>query len=368
MLIVICPDSFKGTLTAAEAGHVIAEAWGSVRPGDELRIRPLADGGEGSLAVIAANSPGARWVETGPVFGPGGSPVQGRYLLLPDDIAVVELAVTSGLTLLDHLDAVGATSRGVGDVIDCALADGARSVVLALGGSASTDGGTGLLSALGVQFLDSAGCILPDGGGYLRHLYRIDLAGLISAPPAGVQLLVDVDAPLLGPRGAALTFSPQKGASPDDVQLLESGLRRLADVVGGDVNEPGCGAAGGTAYGVKNIWGAEIVSGARIIADIAGIDDEIRWADLVITGEGLFDISSLSGKIAGEVLSRAGRFGVQVVVVCGDSDVSSDTDFVPGSGYVRICSAREVAGSREVAIGAPGYWVGIAAANLAAIY
>ena len=210
---------------------------------------PLADGGEGTLDVLAAAVPGARWQQA-QVTGPAGQPVDCPWLDLPDGTAAVELAAASGLPLLSRPDPLGAQTIGLGEVIGCALDAGARQVTIALGGSASTDGGTGALAALGARFLDADGRPLPAGGGALRDLAAVDLTGLRPPPPGGVSCLSDVRAPLLGPAGAAAVFGPQKGASPAQVALLDEGLARLAGLLGGDPDAPGAGAAGGTGYGL----------------------------------------------------------------------------------------------------------------------
>ena len=265
MRVVIAPDSFKGSLPAAAAAAALAAGWQAARPGDEVRTVPLADGGEGTLDVLAAAVPAARW-EQAQVTGPAGQPVDCPWLVLPDGTAVVELAAASGLPLLSRPDPLGAHTIGLGEVIGCALDAGARHLTVALGGSASTDGGTGALAALGARFTGTDGRQLPPGGGALPRLAAVDLTGLRPPPPGGVSCLSDVRAPLLGPAGAAAVFGPQKGARPDQVALLDSGLARLAGLLGGDPAAPGAGAAGGTGYGLAAAWGALIGPGAPQLA------------------------------------------------------------------------------------------------------
>ena len=240
MRVVIAPDSFKGSIGAAGAAAALAAGWRTARPGDEVLLVPLADGGEGTLDVLAAAVPGARW-HTARVTGPGGDPADCPWLELPDGTAAVELARASGLPMLARLDPLGAQTTGLGEVIGQALDAGARRLVIALGGSASTDGGAGALSALGARFTGAAGQPLTAGGGALRDLAAADLAGLRPPPAGGVSCLSDVRAPLLGPGGAAAVFGPQKGASPAQVAQLEHGLARLAGVLGGDPAAPGAG-------------------------------------------------------------------------------------------------------------------------------
>ncbi|MFJ8436735.1 glycerate kinase [Kitasatospora sp. NPDC094019] len=320
MRIVLAPDSFKGTATAAEAARALADGWRSVRPADQLLPLPMADGGEGTLDAVAAARPGATAHEVPGCAGPDGRPVPGRYLRLPDGTALVELATASGLPLLgDRPAPLTATTRGTGEAIAAALDAGATALTVALGGSASTDGGAGLLSALGLRALDRSGTPLPDGGGALAALARVDLDRLRPAPPGGVRLLTDVTNPLLGPNGAAAVYGPQKGAGPAEAALLELGLGRYARLLGGDPGQPGAGAAGGTAFGLAAAWGARITPGAAAVADLLGLDTALAGADLVITGEGRFDATSLQGKVVGEVLGRAARAGVPARLVAGDS-------------------------------------------------
>ncbi|WP_307853458.1 glycerate kinase [Kitasatospora sp. RG8] len=320
MRVVLAPDSFKGTATATEAARALADGWRSVRPGDELVPLPMADGGEGTLDAVSTAHPGSTLHEVAGCTGPDGAPVTGRYALLPDGTALVELATASGLPLLGgRLAPLTATTRGTGETIAAALDAGATAVTVALGGSASTDGGAGLLGALGLHVRGRSGARLPDGGGALAALGSIDLSTLRAAPPGGVRLLTDVTNPLLGPDGAAAVYGPQKGAGATDTALLERGLRRFAELLGGDPDQPGAGAAGGTAYGLAAAWGARITPGAAAVADLLGLDAALARADVVVTGEGRFDATSLLGKAVGEVIARAERAAVPVRVVAGDS-------------------------------------------------
>ncbi|MFC9325540.1 glycerate kinase [Kitasatospora sp. NPDC057015] len=320
MRIVLAPDSFKGTATATEAARALADGWHSVRPGDDLVQLPMADGGEGTLDAVTTAHPGATLHEVPDCTGPDGRPVTGRYALLPDGTAVVELATASGLPLLEgRLAPLTATSRGTGETVAAALDAGATRLLIALGGSASTDGGTGLLSALGLRVLGHSGSHMPDGGGALVTAATIDRTRLRPAPAGGVHLLTDVTNPLLGPTGAAAVYGPQKGAGPADTALLERGLGRFAGLLGGDPDQPGAGAAGGTAYGLTAAWNATITPGATAVADLLHLDDALADADLVITGEGRYDATSLQGKAVGEVIDRAQRACVPVRIVAGDS-------------------------------------------------
>ena len=354
MRVVVAPDSFKGSIGAAEAAAALAEGWRAARPGDELVCLPLADGGEGTLQVLAAADPAARWHPV-PVTGPDGGPVPSRWLERPDGTGYVELAQASGLPLMAVPDPLGAQTTGTGELIAGALDAGARRIVIALGGSASTDGGTGALSALGARFLDAAGQRLAPGGGALAGLAAADLTGLRPPPPGGVTCLTDVRAPLLGPRGAAAVFGPQKGADAAQVALLEAGLTRLAAVLGGEPGAPGAGAAGGTGYGFAAAWGAGITPGAAELCRIVGLDRELGRADLVLTGEGGYDATSGDGKITGTVLAAAARAGVPAAVVAGV--MAAD----PPPGVAAAVALDALAGGAAAAMASPGRWLRAAA-------
>jgi len=353
--VVIAPDSFKGSLGAADVAMAIAEGWRSVRPDDELVLLPQADGGEGTLAAIAAAVPGAVLRSAGDVTGPAGRPVPGHWLALPDGTAVVELAQVSGLPLMAAPDPLGATTRGLGEVIAAALDVGASSLVIGLGGSASTDGGAGALAALGMLLLDSDDRPLGDGGGELARLARIDRSGLRAAPAGGVRLLSDVTAPLLGPTGAAAVFGPQKGAHREDVSMLDAALATYAGALGHGAAVPGAGAAGGAGYGFLAAWGARIEAGSRAIATLTGLVAEASSADVVITGEGAFDATSMTGKVVGGVLELAGERTVIVAGLLG-------AEPPPG---VRAFGLSDLAGSVEAALGDPARWLRDAGAEAA---
>lgn len=328
--VVVAPDSFKGSLPAGEAAEAIGAglraATGEAGTELDVRLRPVADGGEGSLDVVLA----AGWTAIErTVTGPTGVPLTARLALSPlaagPPTALVELAAASGLTLLPggQPDPRGATTYGTGELVRAALDAGATRLVLAIGGSATTDGGTGLASALGVRFLDAAGAPLPPGGGALTRLDRVDVSALDRRLGA-VEVVVacDVDNPLTGPAGAAAVYGPQKGADPDDVAALDAGLTRLAEVLrrdlGIDVAEvPGAGAAGGVGAAALAFLGARLTPGIDLLLDLADFDEALAGATLVVTGEGSFDAQSLSGKAPVGVARRAQRAGVPVVVVAG---------------------------------------------------
>ncbi len=358
MRIVVAPDSFKGSIGAAAAAAALAAGWSDERPGDEVACLPLADGGEGTLEVLAAAAAAHRW-HRARVTGPAGAAVTSGWLELADptgDAAsgpagCIELARASGLPLMAALDPLGAQTTGTGELIGSALDAGVRRMVIALGGSASTDGGTGALAALGARFLDASGRELPAGGGALGGLAAADLTGLRPPPPGGVICLTDVRAPLLGPRGAAAVFGPQKGADAAQVTALEAGLTRLARALGGDPQAPGAGAAGGTGYGFAAAWGAAIVPGAAELCRTVGLDRELARADLVITGEGGYDATSGDGKVTGTVLAAAARAAVPAALVAGV--IAAD----PPPGVAASVALARLAGQAAAAMASPGRWL-----------
>lgn len=359
--VVVAPDSFKGSLDAATAAEAIGSGWRAARPHDEVRLLPQADGGEGTLDALATALPESRLRDAGAVTGPDGRPVEGRWLELPDGTAAVELALSSGLPLMARPDPLGATTRGLGEVIAAALDAGATALVVALGGSASTDGGSGALRALGLELLDASGHPLPDGGGALAQLARIDAEKLRRPPVGGVLLLSDVTAPLLGASGAAAVFGPQKGATGAQIAELDAALARWAGLLGHDeiAALPGAGAAGGTGYGFAAAWGAAIESGAAVIAEATGLVAAAASADVLITGEGRFDATSTTGKVVGHALSLATREPGRRALIAGSIGAP------PPSGVWSV-SLVDLAGSLEAALDDPTRWLyaaGLAAAS-----
>ena len=360
MRVVLAPDSFKGTAPAADAAAALADGWREVDPSAELLIRAMADGGEGTLDALA-EAPGARAVPV-TVDGPDSRPVDARWLDLGHGTALVELAECSGITLLDALAPLDAHTRGLGQAMAAALDAGARRLLVAVGGSASTDGGAGALGALGVRLLDEAGRDIAPGARGLETLDRIDLAGLRPLPPGGVTVLSDVTNPLLGANGAAAVYGPQKGADPFDVRRMDRALARLADALrAGGVEvlpqAPGTGAAGGTSFGLA-AWGATVSSGARAVAGAIGLDAALADADLVVTGEGRFDGQSGAGKVTSEVLRLARRRGVPVALVAGAIEA-------PAEEFSAAVSLTDLAGSAAAAMGDPLAWLRAAGARLA---
>ena len=329
--VVIAPDKFKGSASAAEVARSLAHGIRAAAPDVPVSVVPVADGGGGTVDAAVASGYTRVWVE---VAGPLGNRVRAAFAL-DGERAVVELAQASGLELLPEgrLDPLGAGTRGTGEVIRAALDAGARTIVLGLGGSSSTDGGTGMLRALGAAFLDAAGRPLPEGGGALPGLARADLAGLDPRLAATeIVLASDVDNPLLGPDGAAAVYGPQKGAAAADVALLDGGLRRLVDALAEAMGPaaaeaalaPGSGAAGGTGYAALAALGATRRSGIDVLLHALEFERRLGGARLVVTGEGSLDEQTLRGKAPTGVARAARRRGVPVAAVCGRLALTPD--------------------------------------------
>lgn len=356
--VVIAPDSFKGTVSAADAATALARGWRAVRPGDDVVLRPMADGGEGTIDAFAAAVPGARRMPV-TVRGPVSEPVDTHWLLLPDGTGVVELAATSGITLLDPLAPLDAHTAGFGEAIAAALDHDVDRLLLALGGSASTDGGVGALAVLGAGFLDASGRPVRLGNRGLGALARVDLSGLRPLPPGGAVILGDVDNPLLGDRGAAAVFGPQKGADTAAVEVLESNLARLARLLPADPRAAGSGAAGGTGFGLLG-WGAAMGGGANVVAEAIGLPGALAGAALAITGEGRFDGQTAAGKAPAEVVALARQSGVPVALAAGA--IEADPAM---AGFAASVSLSLLAGGAAAAMADAAHWLEQAGAELA---
>ena len=323
MKIVIAPDSFKESLSAPEVAQAIGRGWLAVYPDAEIALCPMADGGEGTVDAVLAATGGERRELT--VQGPLASPVQGYWGWLGDGTAVIEMAAASGLHWVPSAqrDARVTCSYGTGELISAALDAGATRIILGLGGSATNDGGSGLLRALGVRFLDAGGSPLRPGGAALASLQRVDLSGLDKRlQDVPVEVAADVDNPLCGPKGASAVFGPQKGASPAQVEELDAALARFAEVVGEALGEdfstfPGVGAAGGLGFAAKAFLGARFRPGIELVAELSGLAEAVQGADLVITGEGRLDAQSLHGKTPVGVARVAQAQGVPVIALAG---------------------------------------------------
>jgi glycerate 2-kinase len=367
--VLICPDKFAGTLSAVEVAAAVAAGWGERAPADELHSRPLADGGPGFLDVVQAAVGGTR---TGvPATDPLGRPVRADILRV-GETAYLECAQTCGLHLLGpaERDPKTTTSYGLGVLIAAAVEAGCTRIVVGLGGSGTNDAGAGMLAALGAAPVDAAGYALPYGGAALTAC-----ASLADAPRLrGVRLIAatDVTSPLTGIYGASAVFGPQKGASREDVLLLDAALVRFSEVLQklpqcppGLAEQPGAGAAGGLGAALLALGGT-VVSGIGLVRELTGLDAEIAAADLVITGEGSFDDQSLRGKVVGGVAGAARDLGLPCLVVCGRSTagrreamaagVSEVHSLVEHFGSVQEAMARPAEGLTALGARLAGQW------------
>lgn len=323
MRIVVAPDSYKESLCAVDVAAAIGEGIRLAAPDAEVIAVPMADGGEGSLDAVLAATGGERRHAT--VRDANGRPCRAAWGWLGDATAFIEMAEAAGLERIPRAERrpLDASTYGVGQLVLEALDAGARRIVLGLGGSATTDAGAGLFQALGARLLDAAGAELPPGGAALSRLAGID-TGRLDPRLADVEfeIAVDVDNPLCGERGAAAIFGPQKGATPEQVLLLDKALAHFADVCvrmsGRDeFRTPGTGAAGGLGFVIKTFFRATFRPGVELIAELAGLDDALEGADLAFTGEGRMDRQTLLGKTPAGVARHAARKGVPVIALAG---------------------------------------------------
>ena len=339
--VLLAPDSFKGTLSAVAVASTLADVLTKEDPTLTAIELPIADGGEGTVDAYLKIFGGERRART--VLSPLGHPVEAAYAILPDGTAVMETAAASGIAIEKENDAMRASSYGTGELLRDALDCGCKTVLLGLGGSAMTDGGTGFLRALGARFLDRDETELPPGGGALLRLRRIDLSGLDPRlQTITLRVLCDVKNPLFGPDGAAHIFAPQKGADPSQVRLLDLGLRQLAFCAANTTGKdnaflPGAGAAGGMGFSLQAFCGAALVSGIDCILDAARFSDRAKTADLIVTGEGKMDAQSLMGKAPFGVASRAGQTPVAAVVGL----LAAEEDAVRQGGIVKVFETND---------------------------
>ena len=344
MKVAIAIDSFKGSLSSIAAGNAAAEGVRRIFPDAECVVRPLADGGEGTVDALVAGLGGELKRVT--VTGPAGKPVNAKYGLLPDGVAVMEMAEAAGITLVSDAEKnpLYTTTYGVGEMILDAVKNGAKKFVIGIGGSATNDGGAGMLQALGFRLLDADGNDIPRGGAALVKLSKIE-------PPLSTstfdldltfRIACDVKNPLCGPNGASAVFGPQKGATPEMVRELDSALAHFAEIVDkskskveveqrslsstvrlrlpttpNTPNTPGAGAAGGLGFGFKAFLGAELVPGVELILNETHLEDFIRDADVVITGEGRLDGQTVMGKAPIGVARLAKKHGKRVLAFSG---------------------------------------------------
>ena len=324
MKIVIAPQGFKGNLTALEVARAIEKGVKKVVPGATTTIKPMADGGEGTVQALV-DATGGKIMAT-EVTGPLGERVNAHWGILSDKVtAVIEMAAASGLPLVppDKLNPLVATTYGTGELIRTALDNDCRKLIIGIGGSATNDGGAGMAQALGARLLDADGKELPSGGAALARLARIDISNLDPRlADFDVTLASDVNNPLCGPRGASAIYGPQKGATPELVEQLDAALSHYADVIqrdlGVDYREvAGAGAAGGLGLGLMVFLKARLIPGIDVVIKATNLVDELKDADLVFTAEGRIDRQSAMGKVPTGVALKAKEFGAVVVALAG---------------------------------------------------
>jgi glycerate 2-kinase len=322
MHVICAPDSFKGSLSAPKAAAAMAAGVSRGAPRSRATVLPLADGGEGTVAVLVGARQGRlAWVEA---RDPLDRPIRAEIGLLGDGVVAVEMALASGLPLLrlDERDPFRASTFGTGQLIRAALDHGAKEIILGVGGSATVDGGAGALQALGARLLNQEGRPIPPGNAGLADLAAIDLSALDPRLRATrLRVACDVRNPLTGPNGAAAVFGPQKGARPPDIPVLDANLAHLADILARDLgltvaDVPGMGAAGGLTTGLL-VVGGRAESGIELVLETREFDRRLIDADLILTGEGRIDRQSAQGKVISGVLAHAGRIGVPVVALGG---------------------------------------------------
>jgi glycerate kinase len=330
--IVIAPNALKGSLSAREAAKALAAGSLRAQPNAELVLLPVADGGDGLTRVLGDALQATP--QSLPVTGPVGQPVEATWLYSRNNrTAVIEMAAAAGLALLDpaKLAPMTASTCGVGELILAALDKGAQRILLGIGGSATTDGGMGMAKALGVVFRDTQGNILEANGDHLIEIAEIDMTGVDTRLEAvQIQVICDVDNPLLGARGAATVFAPQKGADATQVEQLEAGLTHFADMLGSSLGKdvrdtPGAGAAGGLGAGAMAFLDAVLQPGAELVLDLLNFDDALKGADLVITAEGRLDGQTAFGKAPAAVARHARAAGIPCIVIAGSLGDGTDT-------------------------------------------
>ena len=323
MKITIAPDSFKGSLDAYEVALAIKRGVLTALPWADVITVPIADGGEGTCDALI-NATGGRWVEAA-CQGPLLKPVTARYGILPTGTAVIEMASASGLTLIksDERNPFFTTSRGFGELILDAVRGGCRELLLCIGGSATNDGGVGMLSALGFRFLKENGEEIDDGCIGLKDLKKIDTSGVLpTLSECKITVLCDVTNPLVGENGCSQVFAPQKGARPEDIPIMDGYLRRLASLTrkiypSADENAAGTGAAGGVGFALMAYLGAVLTPGIDTVIKTVGLEEHVKVSDLVIVGEGRMDGQSAMGKAPVGVAKIAKKHGKSVIAIAG---------------------------------------------------
>lgn len=343
--IIIAPDSFKGTVSSSEICEIVNKGILSVFPGCKTVEIPMADGGEGTVDSFLS-AIGGKKIEC-IIKGPFFEDIHSFFSILKDgNTAVIEVAAACGLDLVgEKKNPMHTTSYGVGQLMKAAMDAGCKKLIIGLGGSATNDAGIGMAGALGAKFTDSSGKPVPLNGEGLNSLAHMDISGVDRRiKEMDIIAACDVDNPLYGENGAAYVYAPQKGASPKEMAILDKGLQNFADFLKKDLkidvaNVPGAGAAGGLGAGFYAFAGGKIKSGIDILLDISGFDEEIKDADLVITGEGKIDGQSIRGKVPVGVAKRAKRENVPVIVVAGD--IGDGTEALEDLGITAIFSTNK---------------------------
>ncbi len=348
MKIILAPDSFKGSLSSKEAATAMARGIVRVMPNAELITLPMADGGEGTVSAILSACKGK--LISVPVLNPMGKSIDAVYGILNDGSAIIEMSQASGITLIppSERNPMQASTFGTGEMILSALQQGCRKIYLGIGGSATNDGGMGMAEAIGVRFYDSKNNILKGCGSSLNEINRIDVSSMdVRIQETEFIVMCDVRNPLCGPEGASVVFGPQKGASQEQIQLLDAGLRnyakKLEQYTGINIaHEPGAGAAGGLGAGLMAFCNSKLLEGCQVVLDICGFDQLLKDTDLVITGEGHIDRSTSFGKVPNGVAIRAAKQKVPVVAIGGGvwpvSTVNEELHFVAESAITDIMS------------------------------
>lgn len=371
--VVIAPDTFKGSLPAGDVARAVASGYRRATPSALLAPVPMADGGEGTLEAVTAGGDTDWDIEVHRVTGPDGRPVSARWGTRSESestVAVVELAEASGLSdMAPDANPMRATSRGTGELLRAALDGGARTIVLALGGSACTDAGAGLLSALGARLSDRSGRPIGEGAAGLADLAAADVGTLDPRlSRARIVIAADVDSPLVGPSGAVEVFGPQKGLDTRQVRHAAQAMHQVVDVLaeaagraGGPAwsehvaraaHIPGAGAAGGVGFAALGLLGAVRRPGVEVVMELVGLEEKIAAADLVVTGEGSLDTQSLAGKVPVGVAGCAARYDVPVVAVCGRNGL--DRDGLAAAGIDRVWALSDLAADEADSIARAG--------------
>ena len=350
MKIVIASDSYKGSLDSSQANEAMRKGVLRVFEEAEIICIPIADGGEGTVDAVMTCCGGSYCYEM--VTGPDGREVIARYGILPDKSAVIEMAAASGLPLVQDVTpdtVMNSTTYGTGQLIASALDKGCRKIYIGIGGSATNDGGIGMLQALGVSFLDADNREVGFGGKYLDKIARIDISNLDPRiRETELVVMSDVTNPLCGENGAAVVYGPQKGATEEEIAILDKGLAQFAELICQmnlpDIrNLPGAGAAGGLGGGLVSFLGAEIRPGIKAILEIADFEKSVQWADLILSGEGRIDGQSANGKVVSGIAEIAGKYNVPVIAICGSVEKDAREIFEKGISGMEAAVCRPVA-------------------------